>query len=180
MTCVTSITRSARGHFFYGDIANDGVLLFTTRKYELAKPKARDRGERYELTLKYFDYWFRTASEFWHGAVYYAGRAWHLRKHAAKERNEIERCELSQHDFADHGRVRLTLFKSKPCITGRGTFRSSAAFTGESTAISRSCVRCLAVRIVALLGVYCAKVCVGSSCPWFLAPRAVDDNSKRQ
>jgi HEPN domain-containing protein/predicted nucleotidyltransferase len=62
------------GHFFYGDIANDGVLLVLSRKYELATPKARDPIQRYELTLKYFDYWFRTASEFWHGSVYYAGR----------------------------------------------------------------------------------------------------------
>jgi flagellar biosynthesis/type III secretory pathway protein FliH/HEPN domain-containing protein/predicted nucleotidyltransferase len=62
------------GQFFYGDIVNDGVLLLGSRRYELAKPKARDAQQRYESTLKYFDYWFRTASEFWHGSVYYAGR----------------------------------------------------------------------------------------------------------
>ncbi|MGC4070156.1 MAG: HEPN domain-containing protein [Polyangiaceae bacterium] len=62
------------GQFFYADIVNDGVLLIGSKKYEFAKPKARNPEEFFEKTVKYYDYWFRSASEFWHGAVYYAAR----------------------------------------------------------------------------------------------------------
>jgi HEPN domain-containing protein/flagellar biosynthesis/type III secretory pathway protein FliH/predicted nucleotidyltransferase len=63
-----------RGQFFYADLVNDGVLLIGSQRYEFAKPKARNPEEYFEKTLKYFDYWFRSASECWHGAVYYAAR----------------------------------------------------------------------------------------------------------
>ncbi|HEY5959232.1 MAG TPA: HEPN domain-containing protein [Polyangiaceae bacterium] len=69
------------GQYFYADVANEGILLFDSRRFQLAKPKALTALERFELGLHNFDYWFQSANEFWRGAGYYAGRG--LGPHAA-------------------------------------------------------------------------------------------------
>ncbi|HEY5956490.1 MAG TPA: HEPN domain-containing protein [Polyangiaceae bacterium] len=69
------------GQYFYADVANEGILLFDSRRFQLAKPKALTALERFELGLHNFEYWFQSANEFWRGAGYYTARG--LGPHAA-------------------------------------------------------------------------------------------------
>jgi predicted nucleotidyltransferase/HEPN domain-containing protein len=69
------------GQYFFADIVNEGVLLFDSRRMQLAKPKALNASERLALAERNFVNWFDSASEFWRGCRYYASR--NLLKHAA-------------------------------------------------------------------------------------------------
>jgi len=69
------------GQYFYSDVVNEGVLLYDSRRFVLAKAKAQTPAERLELARRNFSYWFQSANEFWRGAGYYAGRG--LGPHAA-------------------------------------------------------------------------------------------------
>ena len=62
------------GQYFFADIVNEGVLLFNSRRVHLAKPKALNAGERLSLAERNFRYWFESASGFFQGSMYYAGR----------------------------------------------------------------------------------------------------------
>ena len=76
------INREIRlGQYFWGDIANEGILLYDSRCFTLAKPKALNPQERLALAERNFASWFDSASEFWRGCRYYAAR--NLLKHAA-------------------------------------------------------------------------------------------------
>jgi hypothetical protein len=54
--------------------AGNRVLLFDSRRFQLASPKALTPADRLELGLVNFRYWFGSANEFWRGAGYFAGR----------------------------------------------------------------------------------------------------------
>jgi len=69
------------GQYFFSDVVNEGVVLYDSRRFMLARPKAQTPIERLELGLRNFNYWFQSASEFWRGAGYYAARG--LGPHAA-------------------------------------------------------------------------------------------------
>jgi predicted nucleotidyltransferase/HEPN domain-containing protein len=69
------------GQYFFSDVVNEGILLYTSNRHQLARPKALNAGERLALSLHNFRYWFESASGFWRGAGYYAIRD--LRCHAA-------------------------------------------------------------------------------------------------
>jgi HEPN domain-containing protein len=69
------------GQYFFGDIANEGVMLFDSRRFSLAKPKALNAEERLALAERNFTNWYDSATEFWRGSRYYASRS--LLKHAA-------------------------------------------------------------------------------------------------
>jgi len=69
------------GQYFFSDVVNEGVLLYDSRRFMLARPKAQTPAERLELGLRNFNYWFQSASEFWRGAGYYAARG--MGPHAA-------------------------------------------------------------------------------------------------
>ena len=62
------------GQYFFIDILREGVVVYTSRKYSLATPKALTPADRLELGLLNFRYWFASATEFWRGCGYYAGR----------------------------------------------------------------------------------------------------------
>jgi uncharacterized protein len=62
------------GQYFFGDIANEGVLLYAGEKLDFAKPKALNAQERLALGEHNYGYWFHSASEFFRGCRYYAGR----------------------------------------------------------------------------------------------------------
>jgi hypothetical protein len=57
------------------------VLLFDSRRVQLAKPKALNARERLALAERNFCNWFDSASGFWRGCRYYASMS--LLKHAA-------------------------------------------------------------------------------------------------
>ncbi len=69
------------GQYFFSDIVNEGVLLFDSRRVQLAKPKALNAHERLALAERNFRNWFDSASGFWRGCRYYASM--NLLKHAA-------------------------------------------------------------------------------------------------
>ena len=58
------------GQYFFGDIANEGVMLFDRRRFSLAKPKALNAQERLALAERNFSAWFDSASTFWRTSVY--------------------------------------------------------------------------------------------------------------
>ena len=69
------------GQYFFIDILRDGVLLYTSRRYSLASPKALTPIDRLRLGLVNFRYWFGSANEFWRTAGSSAARS--LRAQAA-------------------------------------------------------------------------------------------------
>jgi predicted nucleotidyltransferase/HEPN domain-containing protein len=69
------------GQYFFGDIVNEGVLLYDSRRFQLAKPKVLNPQERLALAERNFSNWFDSASGFWRGCRYYAST--NLLKHAA-------------------------------------------------------------------------------------------------
>ncbi|HEU4408902.1 MAG TPA: HEPN domain-containing protein [Polyangiaceae bacterium] len=62
------------GQYFFGDIANEGVLLYAGEKLDFATPKSLNARERLELGEHNYGYWFHSASEFFRGCRYYVGR----------------------------------------------------------------------------------------------------------
>jgi HEPN domain-containing protein/predicted nucleotidyltransferase len=62
------------GQYFFADIVNEGVLLFNSRRVQLAKPKALNAGERLALAERNFRYWFESASGFLQVSIYCAQR----------------------------------------------------------------------------------------------------------
>ena len=53
------------GQYFFIDILREGVLLYNSRRVQLASPKALTPIDRLKLGLVNFRYWFGSASEFW-------------------------------------------------------------------------------------------------------------------
>lgn len=47
------------GQYFFRDIVHEGILLYTTNKYELATPRDLSDYERGEIAKLYFDKWFK-------------------------------------------------------------------------------------------------------------------------
>jgi predicted nucleotidyltransferase/HEPN domain-containing protein len=52
------------GHYFFRDILHEGILLYTTRKYELATPKELSDQQRGQKAKTYFDQWLNDAEAF--------------------------------------------------------------------------------------------------------------------
>jgi uncharacterized protein len=69
------------GQYFFGDIANEGVLLYAGEKLDFAKPKALNHRERLQLGEHNFGYWFDSASGFFRGCRDFISRG--LLNHAA-------------------------------------------------------------------------------------------------
>jgi uncharacterized protein len=53
-----------RGQYFFSEIVAEGVLLYTSKRFEIAKPKASTPEERKALAQEYFDHWFTSANDF--------------------------------------------------------------------------------------------------------------------
>jgi HEPN domain-containing protein/predicted nucleotidyltransferase len=62
------------GQYFFSDVVNEGVLLYDSHRFTLAKPKAQTPEERLEIGHHNFNYWFQSASGFFRGATYYAAQ----------------------------------------------------------------------------------------------------------
>ena len=74
---VKFVNREIRiGQYFFGDIANEGVALYDSRKFTLAKPKALNAEERLALAERNFSSWFDSAGKFWRGSRDYGARLW--------------------------------------------------------------------------------------------------------
>ena len=53
-----------RGQFFWVELWQQGVVLFDSKRFTLARPKAATPEERKALAQEYFDHWFTSATNF--------------------------------------------------------------------------------------------------------------------
>jgi HEPN domain-containing protein len=79
-----------RGQFFFVEIFQQGILLWDSRRFTLARPKAATAEERRELSQEYFDHWFESAGQFFAHHEDAAARGWNPKAafelHQAAER----------------------------------------------------------------------------------------------
>ncbi|MFQ5632390.1 MAG: HEPN domain-containing protein [bacterium] len=57
-------TNLSQGHYFFKDIAKEGILLYDSKRFELAEPRKLTPAEYKKQAEEYFEEWFETASEF--------------------------------------------------------------------------------------------------------------------
>jgi HEPN domain-containing protein/predicted nucleotidyltransferase len=53
-----------RGQFFFAEVWEQGVVLYDSRRFTLARPKATTPEERKALAEEYFEHWFKSAYGF--------------------------------------------------------------------------------------------------------------------
>ncbi len=58
--------RLNKAQYFFTDIKKEGVLLYTSGKYQLNEARELSNIERKKLAQEDFDYWFNSANEFWY------------------------------------------------------------------------------------------------------------------
>ncbi len=74
---VKFVNREIRiGQYFFSDIANEGVMLYDSRRFTLAKPKALNAEERLALAERNFSSWFDSAGKFWRSSRDAGARLW--------------------------------------------------------------------------------------------------------
>jgi predicted nucleotidyltransferase len=54
----------SEGQYFFSDIKKEGILLFDSKKYELAEKRKLSPQEKQKIAQKHFDYWFNRAEGF--------------------------------------------------------------------------------------------------------------------
>ena len=52
------------GNYFFGDIKKEGILLYTTNKYQLDEKRDMNPEERRAIAQEDFDHWFESADDF--------------------------------------------------------------------------------------------------------------------
>jgi HEPN domain-containing protein len=57
----------SEGSYFFGDIKKEGILLFTTNRYQLAEKRDMSPAELQAKAQKNFDRWFESADGFYRG-----------------------------------------------------------------------------------------------------------------
>ena len=79
-----------RGQFFFAELLEQGVVLFDSKRFTLARPKAATPEERRALAQEYFDHWFTSAGQFFVHSEDAAARGWYPKAafelHQATER----------------------------------------------------------------------------------------------
>jgi len=63
-----------RGQYFFADIQKEGILLYDSKRFELAKAQKLSPEERQQTAEDDFKYWFKSASEFLAGFAFYFKR----------------------------------------------------------------------------------------------------------
>jgi predicted nucleotidyltransferase/HEPN domain-containing protein len=74
-------TEIRQGQYFFSDIVSEGIVLYDSKRFTLAKPKTATPAERLKLAEWNFKYWFTSAGGFWQGAGYYMNAG--MQAHAA-------------------------------------------------------------------------------------------------
>jgi len=64
----------SRKHYFFTDIKKEGVLLYDSKRFELAKAQKLTPEERKQIAQADFKYWYKSASEFLAGFEFYFKR----------------------------------------------------------------------------------------------------------
>jgi len=57
--------RLSKGHYFFTDIIKEGILLYDSKRVELAEPKELTPEETKNRAEKYFEQWYISANEFY-------------------------------------------------------------------------------------------------------------------
>jgi predicted nucleotidyltransferase/HEPN domain-containing protein len=63
-----------RGHYFFTDIRKEGILLYDTGEFKLARPRKLDPKERRGQARAHFKEWFASAKDFYLGYEFYVER----------------------------------------------------------------------------------------------------------
>jgi predicted nucleotidyltransferase/HEPN domain-containing protein len=64
----------ARGHYFYTDIKKEGILLYDTGEFKLARQRRLDPKERRGIAKAHFKEWYTSAGEVLDATDYYIGK----------------------------------------------------------------------------------------------------------
>ena len=64
----------AQGQYFYSDIKKEGIVLFDSKKFQLAEQKELKMEERRKIQQDYFDHWFDRTKGFFAGYEFYLTR----------------------------------------------------------------------------------------------------------
>ncbi len=79
-----------RGQYFFADLAREGVVLYDSHRFSLAKPKTATPEERKALAEEYFTHWFTSAGQFYSDFKAGIERGWNAKAafelHQATER----------------------------------------------------------------------------------------------
>lgn len=63
---ITELNRKlSEGQYFFSDIKREGILLFDSGRFELAEAKRLSKEEKLSIAKKHFEYWFKSAEEFY-------------------------------------------------------------------------------------------------------------------
>jgi HEPN domain-containing protein/predicted nucleotidyltransferase len=65
-----------RGQFFFAEIIGEAVVLYDSRRFTLARPKAATPEERRAMAEEYFEHWFESAGQFYLTFEDHLGRGW--------------------------------------------------------------------------------------------------------
>ncbi len=79
-----------RGHYFFTDIKKEGVLLYDTGEFQLARPRKLDPRERRGLARAHFREWYTSAKDFYLGFQFYLKKR--KLKRAAFELHQSVEC----------------------------------------------------------------------------------------
>ena len=97
-------TQLAKGQYFFTDIKKDGIILYDSKKFELAQAKPLTPKERLDQAKIDFKQWFHNANEF------YAGYQFYLKRQEYK----IAAFQLHQAAECCYGTILLVYTNYKP------------------------------------------------------------------
>ena len=92
------------GSYFFDEIKRDGVLLFSTSRYQLDEKQPKSPEQQRAKAQKYFDAWFESADDFLQGFKDFFGR----------ERYNKAAFELHQATERYYGAIQLVFTGYKP------------------------------------------------------------------
>lgn len=96
------------GSYFFGDIKKEGVLLFTTNRYELAEKRDMSAKEIQAIAQRDFDHWYESANTFFEDFLH------NLRKGDDKKYLNKAAFELHQAAERYYGAIQLVYTAYKP------------------------------------------------------------------
>ncbi len=65
------------GEYFFIDIKKEGVMLYDSGEFSLAKPKKLSNEERKVVAKEDFDYWFGSANQFFEAYKFFFNKEWY-------------------------------------------------------------------------------------------------------
>jgi len=64
-----------KGQYFFTDIKKEGILLYDSGKFKLARKRKLDPKQRQGMAKRHFEEWFENANEFYDGYVFYVSKS---------------------------------------------------------------------------------------------------------